>query len=75
MEIKIVKLGEAIQSAHLPEGTTLGQAIGQAVDTLNLVLDASNMTFRVNGIEVDEDTVLTDGDLITAQPPAVKGGM
>lgn len=75
MQIRIIKFGEATQFANLPEGTTLGQAIDGALDNLSVVLDASSMTFRINGVNADNDTVLEDGDLLTAQPPSIKGGM
>ena len=77
MKVKVVKLGAAAQTANLPEGMTLGQAIDHMVESLELTIDAqdfSKSAVRVNGQNVGEDTVLEDGDVITSTPAKVAGG-
>lgn len=73
MIIKIVRLGQAIQEAKLPAGTTVADAVAAACDGLELTIDAVSNEIRVNGQKVDDDTVLEDGDIVTAVP-AAKGG-
>lgn len=77
MKVKVVKLGAAAQTANLPEGMTLGQAIDYLVNSLELTIDAqdfANSKVLVNGFAVDEDTVLKDGDTVTSTPPKIAGG-
>ncbi len=71
MFIKVVKLGEAIRNAQLPEGTTLADVINGNV---GLELDATAADVRVNGSNATPETVLEDGDILTAVP-SVKGGL
>ena len=61
MKVKVVKLGAAAQTANLPEGMTLGQAIDHMVESLELTIDA-------------QDFSLEDGDVITSTPAKVAGG-
>jgi molybdopterin converting factor small subunit len=71
--IKLVGFGRILEK-QLEEGKTLGEILGDIAEDLNIEITRNGVDVRVNGAPGLEDTVLEDGDVVTAIPQ-VKGGM
>jgi molybdopterin converting factor small subunit len=71
--IKLVGFGRILEK-QLEEGKTLGEILGDIAEDLNIEITRNGVDVRVNGKPGLEDTVLEDGDVVTAIPQ-VKGGM
>ena len=71
--IKLVGFGRILEK-QLEEGKTLGEIFGDIAEDLHIEVTRNGVDVRVNGRPGLEDTVLEDGDVVTAIPQ-VKGGM
>lgn len=64
--IKVIQLGEKTTKVPFEEGLTL--------ETVLKDMETEGFEVRVDGEEVDADTVLSDDQVVTLVPTDIKGG-